>query len=211
MQSLWAVPWVREGQSGRSKHYCLSHVNLTICKMTPLKLFTYTILIILTTIVEGGPTLILSVNTVLKINKATTFWQYSTSFAGVCQVSSEPKVAEAEIWMSLVSGVHGAFLSRGSCNMACYWACERLLIEKAALLIYLYFYWRDLEWHHSSGYKNSEAWDHVSRGLSAGGSSHEETAPWEVGAAVRCGFRGADLHRNWIHVQRCATGVSRVA
>lgn len=67
---------------------------------------------------------------------------------------------------------------------------------------HLCLYIRDVEWDHKGGREDTEARDHDSRVLPGGGSDHEEATPWQTGAAICRGVRGAHLHCHWIHGPR---------
>jgi len=64
------------------------------------------------------------------------------------------------------------------------------------------FSFRHVEWHDAGCDQDPEAGHHVSRGLPAGGSDHEEAAARQTGASLRRGVGGAHLHRDGIHGQR---------
>lgn len=63
-------------------------------------------------------------------------------------------------------------------------------------------YARHVERYHQGSSEDSEARNHVPRGLPGGGSDHEETAPRQAGAALRRCVRGTHLHYHGVYEPR---------
>lgn len=63
-------------------------------------------------------------------------------------------------------------------------------------------YARHVERHHQGSGEDSEARNHVPRGLPGGGSNHEEASARQAGAALRRRVWGAHLHYHWVHEPR---------